>query len=118
MSLASTTGTWVVSMRPLRCYAWSNSFGMLGSVPLGERITLSGAQRSRDLPHLLIDVVVPRSRGEGVELRLEVVALLSFERRRALFAPKRTVTCGAGGDRPDRIPDCNQRWWRIRYAAY
>src|SRR5215831_5915639 len=90
---------------------------MLAAVPLGKRIPLGGIQRSRDLAHLLVDVVVPRPGGEGFELRLEVGALLSFERRRTLLEPERAMTGGAGRDGPNGIAERDQPWRRIGWAA-
>ena len=111
-----------------RCSGWARlrsrsagpsrrSFGMLVSVPLGDRITLGGAQRSRDLAHLLIDIVVARAASERIQLGFEIGGFLSFERRRAVFAPEWTVASGARGDGPNRTADHNQRR-RIGWAAY
>jgi hypothetical protein len=80
---------------------------MLVSVPLGDRITLSGTQRSCDLAHLLIDIVLARAASERIQLGFEIGAFLSFERRRAVFAPERTMTRGARRDGPDRTADCD-----------
>src|SRR5215472_13768663 len=88
---------------------WHWSLAMLACVPFGERITLGGVQRPRDFAHLLVDVVVPRARSEGVELRLEVGALLSFQRRRPLLEAERTVAGGARRDGPGRITERDQR---------
>src|SRR5262252_5617372 len=70
---------------------------MLLSVPFGERITLGGAQRPRDLAHLLIDIVVPCAGGKCIELRFEIGVLLSLERRRAILETERAMTGGAAG---------------------
>src|SRR5215470_10473615 len=114
MALSSLRWTRVSGQSPRT----RRSSSMRFSIPFGERIALSRAQRSRDLAHLLIDVVVPRARGECIQLRFEISALLSFERRRTFLEPKGTVTGCAGRDVPDGIADCDKRGRRTGCAVH
>lgn len=88
-----------IAYRSLRRLPPRHLCGGTGAVKLGDDVHLLRRQLHRNRAHLLVDVVLPKTLGEGRELALDIDRLLRLQLRRAELM---TATVAPSSRRPER----------------